>query len=517
MSLRNRRDFLLSVGQGMFVAGVGSTVAFDLGLSPVIADEGPGRLSFGRLDPLVALMQETPLTNLLPTLTAKLRDGTELKELVAAAALANARAFGGEDYVGFHTLMALAPSYMMSQLMPEDRRALPVLKVLYRNTARLHERGGDDVLKPVEPMEIAGKGSTADILREAVHQKDHEKAERTLAALVERSPEGAFNDLMHTVEEGPEVHRIVLAYRAWDMLDLVGKDHAETMLRQSLRYCLRGEANRVKYYSGMAPVLIKALDEHGLVGREAGTKTADDKWIDDMSRTIFEASAEGAADAVAAALAEGMSPDAVGEAISVAANQLVLRDSGRREGETAPNKPVGSVHGDSIGVHACDSANAWRNIARVGNARNTMASLVMSAFQVAKDRTNRGGNFLEWKPRPYQEHLEKITSTEAGSLLQDLDGAIRDQDQAMASAIVHRYGELGHAAQPVFNVLLRYATSEDGALHAEKYYSTVRDEFNHTRPAFRWRQLVGLARVTASEYGQPAPGYEEACRLLNVS
>ena len=37
-----------------------------------------------------------------------------------------------------------------------------------------------------------------------------------------------------------------------------------------------------------------------------------------------------------------------------------------------------------------------------------------------------------------------------------------------------------------------------------------------TRPAFRWRQLVALARVTASEYGFAAPGYVQACELLRV-
>jgi hypothetical protein len=68
----------------------------------------------------------------------------------------------------------------------------------------------------------------------------------------------------------------------------------------------------------------------------------------------------------------------------------------------------------------------------------------------------------------------------------------------------------------VFDLLLRYAVSEDGALHAEKYYRTVTEEFAAARPAFRWRHLVALARVTASEYGFPAPGYVEACRLLKV-
>jgi hypothetical protein len=81
---------------------------------------------------------------------------------------------------------------------------------------------------------------------------------------------------------------------------------------------------------------------------------------------------------------------------------------------------------------------------------------------------------------------------------------------------VQRYGEQGHEARPVFDLLLRYAVSEDGALHAEKYYRTVTEEFAAARPAFRWRQLVALARVTASEYGRTAPGYEDACRLLKV-
>jgi len=35
--------------------------------------------------------------------------------------------------------------------------------------------------------------------------------------------------------------------------------------------------------------------------------------------------------------------------------------------------------------------------------------------------------------------------------------------------VVHRYGELGHPARPVFDLLLRYAVSEEGALHAEKF------------------------------------------------
>jgi hypothetical protein len=68
----------------------------------------------------------------------------------------------------------------------------------------------------------------------------------------------------------------------------------------------------------------------------------------------------------------------------------------------------------------------------------------------------------------------------------------------------------------VLAVLRSFAVSEDGALHAEKYYQTCYDEFHRTRAAFRWRHLTALARVTASEFGKPAPGQAEARELLRV-
>src|SRR6186713_2874058 len=126
-SAHTRREFLADVGRGMLVASVGCGMATELGLAPAFAADAPDALNFGPLESLVCLMQETPANKLLPVLTDKLKSGTELRQLVAAGALANARTFGGEDYVGFHTLMAIAPSFHMSQELPAAQQALPVL------------------------------------------------------------------------------------------------------------------------------------------------------------------------------------------------------------------------------------------------------------------------------------------------------------------------------------------------------------------------------------------------------
>jgi hypothetical protein len=519
MTQRTRREFLTDVGKGMVVASVGSALAADLGLGPAFAADGPETLAFGDLEPLVCLMQETPAARLLPLLTQRLRSGTELRQLVAAAALANARTFGGEDYVGFHTMMAIAPAFHMAGELPAARRPLPVLKVLFRNTTRIQEHGGrrNEVLRQVQPEAPPQGRAGGEVVRDAVRRRDVNAAERTFAALARGGAEDAFNQLLMTVQDAAEVHRTVLPYRAWDLLGLIGREQAHTLLRQSVRYCVRLEQpGYVASCGRVRDQVPRLLDQHRLLGRPRGTRAPDDRWVDEMSQRIFRSTPADAAGAVAEALAAGWQPDALGEAISLAANQLVLRDNGRPPNQTAPNRPAGSVHGDSIGVHASDSANAWRNMARVANPRNTVVCLLLGAWQVADDRTNRGGDFLNWQPYPREEARARVTAREPEALLRETEAAIRAHDQPRASAAAHRYGELGHAPRALFDLLLRYAVSEDGALHAEKYYRTVTEEFNTTRAAFRWRHLTALARVTASEYGQPAPGYAEACRLLEA-
>ncbi len=304
------------------------------------------------------LMQQTPVDKLQPLLVNMLKGGSaDLRQMVTAGALANARTFGGEDYVGFHAMMALVPAFEMSRELPKARQALPVLKVLYRNTARIQARGGrrNEVLRPVEPAKLAGDKPGGELLRNAVREQKMQQAEGIFAALAtELPPKEAYHELLRIVQDDTYIHNVAVAHRAWEMLDLIGREQAHTLLRQSVRLCVKEERDRIKRGWPEPPirtVLPKLLDQHKLVGRKLGRRKADDAWVLQMNQTINKSTQEQAADAVAAALAEGMDPEAVGEAISLAANQLVLRSTSSR------------THGNSLGVHGSDATNAWRNIA----------------------------------------------------------------------------------------------------------------------------------------------------------
>src|SRR3954468_21639865 len=214
-----RREFLADVGRGMFVAGLGSGLAIDLGLSPAFAEEAPKRLTFDKLEPLASMMQETPVAKILPALLAKYRDGTDLRTLTAAGALANARTFGGQDYVGFHTFMALPPALEMAGELPDERKALPVLKVLFRNAQRIQGVGGskNEVLHPVA-HDDAKTTVDAETLRTAARKPDMDGAEKQFATLMTRGTQEAYDALQHTIQDEVDVHRVVLCWRAWMMI-----------------------------------------------------------------------------------------------------------------------------------------------------------------------------------------------------------------------------------------------------------------------------------------------------------
>jgi hypothetical protein len=514
MDHHSRRRFLSDVGKGMLVAGIGSELAMELGISSAHANEDAAALTFGSLEPLVDLMQQTPVEKLQPALVNEIKSGVGLKTLVAAGALANARSFAGQDYVGFHTMMALMPAWQIAEELPRREQPIPVLKVLYRNTARIQATGGSDRLHFVEPANISAKRPDHGRLFQEMCGANMESTERTFAALARGEQSDVFNELQHLVQDAPDVHRVTLAWRAWDVLELVGYDHAHTQLRQSVRYCVEREQERLEK-NGPEPPLRKLiprlLDDYQLLRKQTVSRKADSAWVEQLAQTFFAGTREQAAEAAAEALAEGFAPEDIGEAMSLAGNLLVLHDPGRPQNRASEDKPQDSVHGASVGVHASDAANSWRNIARVTSHRNRVCSLIVGAWHTA-------GQTGHVSDTPFPFDLAAIESREldTDALLVELDGAIQSKDQARAMALVKSWEISGNSPDPIFNCLRRYAVSEDGALHAEKYFRTVREEFVTTRGEFRWRHLIGLARVSASEYGWPAPGRDQARDLLRT-
>jgi hypothetical protein len=512
MKTTSRREFLGGVGKGVGYATIGLALAERMGFAEAMFVRARERLKFGALDPLVDLLQATPADKLLPIVVQKLRAGTSLADVVGAGALANARAYGGTNYNGYHTLMAMMPSFEMASQMPAPYGALPVLKVLHRNSRFLQETGRDkeDALEPLpgpSPDPNGGAAKPADLV-ESIRARELDKSEQSLAAHEGRSPTKTYELLQAVVRDDMNVHRVVLSWRAYDLLKLTGQDQALTMLRQSIRFCIDEDGRRASHGQAANEVMAllpKLMEEHHLDERERGNRAADEAWIERLSDAFFATDRDAAAGAAAAALGEGFDPEDVGAAMSLAATRLLLNDPGLAQ--EAPGKPVGSVHGASTGVHASDAANAWRHIARVGSARNAFASLIAGAYHTA-GQSSRVGTL------PNDHDGEPCAKKDPAEILREIEGKIRGRDQKGACQAARRYCELGHEHKDLFALLIGYAVSEDGALHAEKYFRTAQDEHSTARAPHRALYLVALTRVMASHFGFPAPGCDEARKLL---
>ena len=513
----NRRAFLSDVGRGMLAAGLGASLASDLGFSVAFANEGAESIRLGEYAGLVELMRNTPAEKLQPMLAGMVLKGeTDLKTLIAAGALANAAAFGGCDYVGFHTAMAMLPALEMSRQMPGARQPLPILKVLYRNAQQIQIAGSASTkeLKAIHDAEHGESGDLGEQIRDACRHVDAERGEKLLGTVID-TPLDAFNALQPAMQDEINVHRFVFAHRTYGLVGLLGKEYAYSLLKQCVRFCADQEQMRIQHSYPASPIreiVPKLLDQYKLVGKKLGTRDPGDAEVEALCQAIYVGPRERASEVVAAALADGIDPEVVGEAISLASNLYVLRQG-------AEGKVYWRTHGDSSGVHASDATNAWRNMARIAEPRHAVTGLMVAAFNAGIHSPP-----FETPAYPLEEHRALVKVNDATGLLAEAEDSIRQNQQGRAAAAIQIYGERGHAVEPVFDLMLKYAVSEDGRLHGEKYYHTVREEYRTTRPAFRWRQVVGLARVTASAYGYNredqhgfrAAGYEDACRLLGV-
>ncbi len=498
----------------MLAAGLGASLATDLGFSPAFAAEGSDALNFGKYDALVDLLQSTSPDELQPILVDKLNKGeTDLTQLIAAGALANAETFGGEDYVGFHTAMAMIPAGQLAEMLPNERKPLPILKVLYRNTQQIQQYGGASkrTLREQHAAEEATVENAGIAIRDACRNLDTAKAEQLFAPFAKAKLEDAFTALQPAMQDDINVHRFVFAHRTYGLAGLLGPDHAYTILRQCVRFCISHERNQKQGNRPDSPIralMPKLLDQYKLAGKAHGSRDPGDAEVEALAKAIYQGPPEKSAEAVAAALADGISPEVVGEAISLASNLLVLRQG--------PNE--WRTHGDSAGVHSSDATNAWRNMARHASLDLATSGLIVAGYHVAIHRP------FATEAYPTEEHRKLIKATDAAGLLAEAEDAVRHNDQPRAAAAIALYGEAGHSPSAVFERMLKYTISEDGRLHGEKFFSTVQEEYKTTRPAFRWRQLVALARVTASSYGydrndkqgKRAPGYADACKLLKV-
>ena len=138
-----------------------------------------------------------------------------------------------------------------------------------------------------------------------------DEAEGTFAAIAAGSPDEAFNSLLVAVEDNTEVHRVVLPYRAWELLDVVGQGagpHDAPPVGPLLRQERARPAATPPRPTSPGPSCRGCSTSTTCRGRPPARSGPATSGSRRCARRSSSRARPTAADAVAAALAEGIDP-----------------------------------------------------------------------------------------------------------------------------------------------------------------------------------------------------------------
>ena len=192
-------------------------------------------------------MQETPPDKLLPILVEQLQSGTELSSSWRRRRWPTPAPSAARTTSASTRMMALSPG------LPDGRASCPpsataaagAQGALPQHQPHPGERRPEDRGPPPGRARPSRRQAApgGEALRDAVRRKDATDG-RSDASPHSRSGirrRCASTTCCRGAGRTPRSTASCCLYRAWDLLDLVGREHAHTLLRQSVRYCVKAE------------------------------------------------------------------------------------------------------------------------------------------------------------------------------------------------------------------------------------------------------------------------------------
>ena len=386
-------------------------------------------------------------------------------------------------------------------------RPIPYVQAAhYLSTAIRDFMEGPIRLLDFRPMDDGSVEQTSRTFLQNVVEEHVDWADHRFAFLVrEMPPEGSAALLLRAgvQEQGANAHKMILPVQSWLFLSQVGWGYAPHLLRASVRFV----SNYPKRPEGFE-VAQGTIEQFRLLHaplRET-TDRDEDRAVASLRRGILESRPATAARRVARALVRGLSLEGAAEAFSLAATDLYLQ--------------VDPTYGEVGPVHITTAANSLRFVARcpfVGRETQLLA-LLQASYQVARRQEfERHGGHMMPERLPRTEDIEQVRQETPPDAVGALGSAISANDVRRATALAAWYGEQGNDAGPVLSLLDRIACTDDATImHALKQTQAMREEFERTRPAFKWTHLTAAVKFASWFHGRGINTYKHASALLGL-
>ena len=483
----------------------------------------PTRVQFSdEIEPLVQFIEETAPSEIVDQALAKLRAGVPIRTMLTASALAVTRSSDlppGHHGGPLHPLVGLHAVHHTSERLEGEERFLPVLQHVALSNKHIHHPAmGPYQLLDFEPIDAGGVEATKQAFFAAVNRGEYNKADHHFLWLWDNMPPVEALDILLTVAIPKNLlddHYFIFPAFTWRAVEWLGREYLPILMRPAVRYVSR-------YPTPPAiPEIEALLGEYELLTRPLRQRTGDDETaaIGRLGEAISQCSVFAEIPRMLAkALADGLSLEGTGEALSIGAAGLFLR----------------SLTGNPMDVHLHTGINLRRYLVRLEglSLRNKLLCLLLwHTGPEVRSTQNR----LDAALQPDATAVAALPYRTQDELLDAISESIYQQpptDWAAVSNLgqmravpevkipVHftqQYVNLGYDATALITRLAEVVCHDNFTeMHSFKHHQAVVEEFYATREPWRWRHLVAAAQAAAISFGKNMEIYEEAIELLHA-
>ncbi len=486
----------------------------------------PQRVHFSdAIEPLVQFIEETPPDEILDRTLEKLRAGVPTQTMLTASALAVTRSTDlppGHHGGPLHPLVGLhAVSQLVDRLEGEER-FVPVLQHVALSNKHIHHPAmGPYALLEFAPEDAGGVEATKAAFLAAVNRGESNKADHLFLWLWEHAPRVEALDLLLSVAIPKNVvddHYFAFPAFTWRALETesVDPEYFSVLMRPTVRYVARYPT------APMIPEIEAVIEEHQLMTRVTRQQSGEDETaaIGGLGEAIgrVEVFAE-IPPLMAKALADGLSLEGAGEALSIGAAGLFLR----------------SLGGNPMDVHLHTSANLRRYLLKMDgiSLRNKLLLLLTwhSGPEIRSTATR-----LQPAPQPDWTAVAALPPRSQEALLDTIAHSIYNQPPTDWSKVsnlglmravpevratvnlAQQYVNSGYDPQALIARLAQIVCHDNFTeMHAFKHHQAIIEEFHATHAPWRWMHLVCGVQAAAISFGKNMSVYEEALELLHAA
>jgi hypothetical protein len=473
------------------------------------------------IEPVVQFIEETDPSDILDHTLEKLRAGVPIRTMLTASALAVTRSSDlppGHHGGPLHPLVGLHAVYHTTERLSGEDRFLPVLQHVALSNKHIHHPGmGPYSLLDFEPIDAGGVEATKQAFLAAVHRGVSNMADHHFLWLWQHVPPVEALDLLLTVAIPKNLlddHYFIFPALTYRALEWIGSDYLPMLMRPAVRYVTRFPTPPA------IPEIDAVIEEYQLLTRPLRQQSGPDETAvigalgDSISQCNTYPEIPGM---LARALADGLSLEGAGEALSIGAAGLFLR----------------SLTGNPMDVHMHTGVNLRRYLVRMEglSLRNKLLSLLLwhtgpevrSTQQRMEPTAQPDPEAVAALPyRPQEDLLDAISESIYHQPPLDWStvtnlGRLRAAPEVKTSVyLAQQYVNYGYDPAALITRLAEIACHDNFTeMHALKHHQAIVEEFHATREPWRWRHLVAGAQASAISFGKNMEIYEEALELLH--